>query len=107
MFCRIVAGVKEEDKIWEDEEFIVIKDVNPKVDGHLLVIPKEHFRSFLNLSSEIGEKLFGVVRKVVGKLEMKDFNLIVNNGKFAGQLVGHFHLHILPRRKGDGFRLNV
>ena len=107
MFCGIVAGVKDEDKIWEDEEFIVIKDANPKVEGHFLMISKEHYETFMDLPDEVGEKLFRFVREIVEKIGIKDFNLVTNNGKVAGQVVSHFHLHILSRREGDGFRVGV
>jgi histidine triad (HIT) family protein len=47
------------------------------------------------------------VKDAVEKLGVKDFNLILNNGKDAGQVVGHLHLHILPRKEGDGFEIGA
>jgi len=105
VFCKIVNGDISSEKVFENENFIVIKDVNPKVEGHLLVIPKKHYDNFLELSSGMYEKFLGTVKDAVEKLGVKDFNLVVNNGKDAGQVVGHLHLHVLPRREGDGFRI--
>jgi histidine triad (HIT) family protein len=107
VFCKIVAGELPSEKVFGDGDFIVIKDANPKVEGHSLVISKDHYGSFLDLPSELYSRLLEVVKEVVDKLGAKDFNLALNNGRVAGQLVSHFHLHILPRREGDGFNLNV
>lgn len=107
IFCKIVAGEIPSDEVFANEDFVVIKDVNPKVEGHLLVIPKKHYDGLLDLNSDISGKVLDVVRSVVDEQGIKDFNLVVNNGRVAGQLIDHFHLHILPRREGDGFGLNV
>ena len=107
MFCKIVAGEIPSEKVLEGDDFVVIKDVNPKVDGHLLVISKEHYGTFLDMPEELYSKMLMVVRKVVGDLGIRDFNLVVNNGKVAGQLIPHVHLHILPRKEGDEFRVGV
>lgn len=107
MFCKIVAGEISSEKVVESEDFVVIRDANPKVEGHLLVISKKHYESFLDLPSDLYSKLLVMAKKVVEKLGMKDFNLVLNNGKVAGQLVLHVHLHILPRREGDGFRVGA
>jgi histidine triad (HIT) family protein len=107
IFCKIVAGEIPCEKVLENDDFIVIKDANPKVDGHLLVIPKEHSDNFLGLSPGLYGGLLESVRAVCSELNVENFNLIVNNGKIAGQLVSHFHLHILPRVEGDGFKLNA
>jgi len=105
VFCKIVAGDIDADKILENEDFIVIGDAKPKVERHSLVIPKVHCGGFMDLSSELYVGLLSTVCEAILKLGCKDFNLVVNNGKVAGQVVGHFHLHILPRVKGDGFRV--
>ena len=105
VFCKIVAGEISSDKVFENEDFIVIRDVNPKVEGHLLVVSKEHYGSFLEMNSKLDAGLLKSVRDVVVRLGLRDFNLVVNNGLVAGQIVGHFHLHILPRSEGDGLKL--
>lgn len=107
IFCKIVRGEIPSERVFESEDFIVIKDVNPKVEGHLLVISKEHYGSFLDMPTELYSGMLSTVKDVLEKLDIKDFNLVLNNGKVAGQLVPHVHLHILPRAEGDGFSLNV
>jgi len=107
VFCKIVAGKIPCHKIWESKEFVVIEDANPKVEGHLLVVSKKHYNNFLDLSSGLYEKFLVSVREVIDKIGIKDFNLVLNNGKLAGQVVPHLHLHILPRREEDGFRFGV
>ena len=107
IFCKIVKGEIPSDEVFTDEDFIVIKDVNPKVAGHLLVISKKHSDGLLDLDSELSGKVLNVTKEVVKKEGIEDFNLVVNNGRVAGQLIDHFHLHILPRMEGDGFVLNA
>lgn len=107
VFCKIVGGEIPSEKLLENDDFIVIKDVNPKVDGHSLVISKKHYENFLDMSSSLYDKFLETAKEAVKKLGAKDFNLILNNGKIAGQLVPHVHLHILPRKEGDGFRMSI
>lgn len=105
VFCKIVSGEIKEGAIYENENFIVIKDAYPMLEGHLLVVPKKHYDNFLEMSSEIYGELLVAAREVIKKMEIENFNLIVNNGSVAGQVVNHFHLHILPRKEGDGFKI--
>ena len=111
IFCKIVAGEIPSEKLMENEDFILIKDVNPKVEGHSLVIPKKHFETFLDMPSELYEGFLKTASESIGKLlsetNSEGYNLIMNNKKLAGQLVPHVHLHILPRKEGDGFKVSV
>ena len=107
VFCKIIRGEIPCEKILESESFIVIKDANPRVEGHLLVIPREHYEGFLGMPLELYGEFLETAKKVIERLGVKEFNLVVNNGRVAGQLISHTHLHILPRKEGDGFRLNV
>ena len=102
VFCKIVKGDIPAEKVLENDDFIVIKDASPKVEGHSLVIPKEHYKTFLDLPSGLYEKFLVTAREASEKLSSGDFNFVLNNGKVAGQLVPHLHLHILPRKDGDG-----
>lgn len=107
VFCKIVAGEVPSDKVFENDEFVVIRDIAPKVEGHILVIPKKHFSNFVEMDSDLDRKMLGVVREVVKKEGVEDFNLVLNNGRVAGQLVDHVHLHVLPRIERDGFEVGV
>ena len=108
IFCKIAKGEIDSVKIWDDEDFFAFLDANPEGEGHTLVIPKKHFDDLMSLDKEISKKYIGAIQKV-GKSLMKKynttgFNVVLNNGKAAGQLVGHVHFHILPRKEGDNKR---
>ena len=108
IFCKIANSEVPCEKVWEDENFLAFGDANPIGEGHTLIITKKHFDDLINLDEEISKKYFGAV-KHVGKLLMEKydcegFNVVVNNGKSAGQVVGHVHFHILPRKEGDNKR---
>ena len=106
IFCRIANGEIPSATVFEDEQVRVILDLGPAARGHALVLPKEHFKD----STEAPEALLGHMMAVgasVGAAEMKafgadGFNLIQNNGEAAGQSVFHLHLHVIPRKAGDG-----
>ena len=105
VFCRIVSGELPSEKIFEDKNFLAIKTIEPKVEGHFLVIPKKHYKNFLELPKKEYEGFLKAVKDSVGTFS-GDFNLVINNGRNAGQVVEHLHLHVLPRKFEDGFRLN-
>ena len=82
-------------------------DIQPVNAGHVLVAPRRHFESLEDLPAGIAMHLFEValrlepaVRKVTGAQGM---NMVVNSGRAAGQDVFHYHVHLIPRRVGDGF----
>jgi histidine triad (HIT) family protein len=108
IFCKIVKGEIPSSKVFEDDNFIVILDVKPKSDGHSLVIPKKHYRNLLDMPSTLGNELVSVAKEVALKLvkekKIEGFNLIMNNESSAGQVVMHAHLHIIPRKTGDGLK---
>jgi histidine triad (HIT) family protein len=107
VFCRIVAGKMEAERVFESENFIVIRDAFPKVKGHLLVVSKGHYKDFMEMPRGLYDEMLGVVRSVVLQEKIRDFNLVVNRGEVAGQVVWHFHLHIMPRVTGDGFKFGI
>jgi len=111
IFCKIVNGEISTNKVYEDDNFIGILDANPKAEGHTLVIPKKHFKTLLDMPDSLGNELVEAVKKVSLKLiddgKAEGFNVVVNNFSVAGQLVSHLHVHIVPRKKGDGFKLSV
>ncbi|MDH3353036.1 MAG: HIT family protein [Nanoarchaeota archaeon] len=107
IFCKIASGEIPSEKIFESDNFFVIKDVNPKVKGHSLVISKKHFENFMELSPELYSEFLETVKGAVEKLGAEAFNLVVNNGEIAGQIIPHLHLHILPRKSDDGFDFGV
>ena len=107
IFCDIIHGAAEVSICYEDATALAFMDIQPVNNGHTLVVPREHFESFVDLPSDIAAHLFEVamqiapvIRKVSGAEGM---NLVVSSGEAAGQDVYHFHVHLIPRRAGDGF----
>ena len=98
IFCKIINGDIPSKKLYEDDKVIVIMDVNPKVDGHALVIPKEHVTDFMEISDELLNHVYKVSReiskKLMTKLNATALTLGVNYGD--SQVVKHFHMHLLP-----------
>ena len=106
IFCSIVEGKVNSHKIYENEKYVVVLDINPVNEGHCLVLPREHLK-FIN---EIDRDIFDVVKKVVSKLHeiyKCDSNVLINNGPYAGQKVDHFSISIFPRYKDDGFSISA
>lgn len=104
IFCKMVKGEVPINKVYEDEEIIAFYDINPATPIHILVIPKKHIKSLVELEKEdeilIG-KIYTVINKIAkeqGILE-KGYRVIVNCGKDGGQEVGHLHFHLLAGRK--------
>ena len=106
IFCKLANGVFETNKIYEDDDFTVILDAAPAAKGHALILPKEHYANIYELDDEIAGKAFKLAKKLVihmtDKLNCDGFNIVQNNGEAAGQTVFHFHMHLIPRHKGDG-----
>lgn len=106
IFCRVVSGEVPSRKVFEDEHTLAFMDVAGDVDGHILVIPQKHVNSILDCDGETLGRLTGTVKKVSGHLVEKcgydGVNLLNAGGEAAGQSVPHFHIHIIPRKAGDG-----
>ena len=104
IFCKIARKEIEAEIIEETENFICFLDANPVAKGHSLIIPKKHFTTFLDLPSNLGCELNSLIKKVAD-LKLKEgaegFNVVMNNGAAAGQVVFHAHFHIIPRKKND------
>lgn len=109
IFCKIVKGEIPCHKVYEDDDVLAFLDISPVNPGHTLVIPKRHYVDLLELPETEAQTLIARIKKiapaVISGVEAKAFNLNLNNGKIAGQEVGHFHWHIVPRFEGDGREL--
>lgn len=104
IFCKIVKGEIPSYTIYEDELVKVFLDVNPNTNGHMLIIPKEHYKDLFELPEEIinhsvklvKEKLYPLVKE---KLNCDGLTFSQNNG--YGQEVKHYHIHVIPRYEND------
>lgn len=99
IFCKIINGDFGTEFVYENEYAVVFKDINPKAEVHLLVVPRLHVESLNELDDEnLLGKLMMTVKEVTKKLDIKSYRTIINTGREAGQEVFHLHIHIL---KGD------
>lgn len=109
IFCKIANGEIPSRTVYEDEDFRAILDLGPATQGHTLILPKEHAANLLELPEDTAAKVLPVAQKIAAQLKEKlgwdGLNLIQNNGETAGQTVMHFHLHIIPRYRGDGQKI--
>lgn len=104
VFCKILNGELKADPVYKDEDFWVIKDINPQAPVHLLVIPVKHYNSLEDMkdgdASLLG-KMILIAHKVardVGLAE-KGYRLILNEGEHGGKLVPHLHMHLLGGKR--------
>ncbi|MBQ4177306.1 MAG: HIT family protein [Lachnospiraceae bacterium] len=105
IFCKIANGEIPSATLYEDEAFRVILDLNPASRGHALVLPKDHYANLFEIPADVLGRAAEVAKTVGTKLyeglHADGFNLVQNNGESAGQTVFHFHMHLIPRYKGD------
>jgi histidine triad (HIT) family protein len=106
-FCDLIHGAGEVSMCFEDTEVVAFMDIQPVNPGHVLVVPREHFESLEDIPHSLASHLFQVAMQlapVVKQVAGADgLNVIVNSGAAAGQDVFHYHVHVIPRRPGDGF----
>ena len=107
IFCDMIHGAAEVSICYEDPQAIAFMDIQPVNNGHVLVVPRAHYESLLDVPHDLGLHLFDVamrlapvVRDICG---CDDLNVVVNSGEHAGQNVFHHHVHLIPRRQSDGF----
>jgi histidine triad (HIT) family protein len=101
-FCEIVAGRAPATIVEEWPEAIAIVPLNPAVEGHLLVIPREHVPDFVAYPKVSAATMLCAAELVAG---MGSYNLITSKGRAATQSVFHLHLHLVPRAENDGLAL--
>lgn len=109
IFCKIANGTIPSAILYEDRNFKVVLDVGPATKGHVLILTKEHFDNIFDIDAETAGKLFSlaavVARAMKKVLDCDGMNVLQNNGTIAGQTVFHFHLHLIPRYKGDSVQI--
>ena len=107
LFCKIIAGDIPADKVYEDEQVLVFKGINPHAEVHLLMVPKQHVAGLAELSSEHDALIAHMMRtlpKLAEQQGLSDgFRTIINTGKGGGQLIFHLHMHLLGGKNLPGF----
>ncbi|WP_269850654.1 HIT family protein [Methanosarcina horonobensis] len=108
LFCKIISGEIPSERVYEDDAVYAFLDIYPASEGHTLVAPRKHFSKFTDMGAEDVAVLFEAARKVTAAVEKafsaEGSNVGINNGEVAGQEVPHVHVHVIPRKKGDGGR---
>ena len=99
IFCKIRNGEIPSEILFKDEDFMIIRDIEPQAKIHLLAIPAEH-NATIDLLTEKGAetlgRILGKISKMQNQLGLQDgYRIIVNQGKNANQTVGHIHIHLL------------
>lgn len=101
IFCDIRDDKQSSYKVYEDTYTVAFLDNKPIIDGHVLLIPKEH-KQYIEELSELEVKalintLIKILPPIKRAMKTKDCNIIINNGPNAGQIIPHVHIHIIPR----------
>lgn len=106
IFCQIIAGVLPSYRIAENKQAIAFLATARDMDGHILVVPRQHIQSVLDCDNATLAAAMQLTRQIsvhlVQACGYAGVNLLNASGTSAGQSVLHFHIHILPRRTGDG-----
>ncbi|GAB2254322.1 hypothetical protein Droror1_Dr00022131 [Drosera rotundifolia] len=105
VFCRIVCGKSPAYRLYEDDLCLSILDINPLCRGHALLIPKFHFSSLYVTPPAVIAAMFSKIpflsNAIMKATGCDSFNLLVNNGAAAGQVIFHTHIHLIPRKASD------
>ena len=104
IFCKIINGELPAERVYEDGDYIVIKDIHPEAPVHLLIIPKQHYETLHDFKAgdaELLGKAFLVAEKVAQQVGIHDkgYRLVINEGEHGGKLVPHLHIHLLGGKK--------
>lgn len=110
IFCDIVAGRRPASLITQDDRFLAFMDIHPWRPGHALVVPRRHAQRLADLPAADVEALFGLSARVADAvrrsgLPCDDVHIVLNDGPAASQTVPHAHVHIVPRVRGDFWRM--
>lgn len=103
LFCKFASGEIPVEKTYEDEDFIIIRDINPQCRNHFLAIPKTHYKFLADINEEDAaalSRIFAKIPKLSDILELENgYRLVINQGDDACQTVPHLHIHILSGEK--------
>ncbi|MCL6588322.1 MAG: HIT domain-containing protein [Firmicutes bacterium] len=107
VFCKIIAGEIPGQKVFENDQVAVIKDIKPVAPVHLLAIPKIHVANVCDarlLEGGLLQALYGAIGEVSRELKLREngFRVVSNYGRDAGETVPHFHMHIIGGRMLEG-----
>ena len=106
VFCKIIARAIPAHVVYEDDAVLAFLDISPLAPGHALIVPKGHYGLLTDMPEAVAASMMRMLPEL-GKAAMTvtqapGFNILLNNGSVAGQVVGHVHIHLIPRRPDDG-----
>ncbi len=104
LFCKMAKGEIKPDTVYEDEEILAFRDINPQGPVHILVIPKEHIATLNDLEehhAELMGKMFLVAKKIAEQENFAEtgYRTVINCNRHGGQEVFHIHLHVIGGRQ--------
>jgi len=106
LFCAIAAGRVPAHVVYEDDRVVAFLDIHPSAPGHTLIIPRAHVTRIEDLSPEDASALFTALHRLTKPIreavEAEAATVGINDGPGSGQEVPHVHIHVIPRRRGDG-----
>ena len=104
-FCKIANKEIESNIVYESNNIIAFLDIDPINEGHILIVPKEHYLDIDEIPKELLTQLLDITQKIVVAIKKtynpNGYSIMQNGGEFND--IGHFHLHIFPRYQNDGF----
>ena len=111
IFCKIISGDIPSKKIYEDSDFVGILDINPAAEGHVLLLPKQHYQIMPQIPPELVGSLGLACRNISASI-IKGFkcdgtSIFIANGAVAGQRAPHFMVHIIPRIGEDNISSKI
>jgi histidine triad (HIT) family protein len=112
IFCDIIAGEAEASFAYQDDLVVAFLTIAPVTTGHLMVVPRDHMPQLVDLTDEVGARMFNVAVKLAqalrdSGLRCEGVNLFHADGAVAFQEVFHSHLHVIPRYEGDSFGITA
>ncbi len=111
VFCRIIAKQAPASIVYEDDSVIVFLSNRPVNEGHALVVPKKHYEDIYELPGDDLAYLYRVVKRVAvavrDSMAAEGIRVVQNNGWAAGQVIFHYHVHVIPMKPHEGFTHGV
>ncbi|WP_346917594.1 HIT family protein [Clostridium sp.] len=105
IFCKIVKGELPSNLVYEDDLIMCFLTIEPINEGHVLIIPKNHYLDTDEIPTEVVTSMMVLSKRIVKVIKEKyspdGYSIMQNGGEFND--IGHYHMHVFPRYKGDGF----
>ncbi|MDD3645933.1 MAG: HIT family protein [Candidatus Gracilibacteria bacterium] len=109
IFCDIVNKKAPSWTVYQDDHVTAFFDYFPASKGHILIVPNNHYPNLFEIPEDLLAKVIGLSKNIAifykEKMGIEDINIVQSNGEIAGQEVFHYHMHLVPRHKGDKVNL--